>query len=133
MTQQEFDGITQGKLREIKTSIWKFIVLLWYLQCIYQFNNYTDAKDRQDWQIRKLAAESYLRIKTKDADHKLDEMNSLYQIYFGKTEQQINRSQKVLQFVSKAIVDSQFHKFAHKMPKILKYYAIAQKDQIYDK
>lgn len=130
MTQQEFDGITQGKLREIKTSIWKFIVLLWYLQCIYQFNNSADAKD---WQIRKLAAESYLKIKTKDADHKLDETNSLYQIYFGKTEQRMKKSQKVLQFVSKAIVDSQFHKFAHKMPKILKYYAIAQKDQIYDK
>lgn len=72
MTQQEFDAVTQGKLRDIKTSIWKFIVLVWYLQCLYQFNNYADAKDRQDWQIRKLAVETYLKAKTKDVQNKLD-------------------------------------------------------------
>lgn len=80
-----------------------------------------------------MAVEAYFKIKTERNEKAPNRDDQLYQIYFGESEEKVAKSQRVFNFVSKAIIDTSFHKFAHKMPKILKYYAIAQKSSVYDK
>ena len=64
-------------------------------------------------------------------EYSLNTSLDLYSIYFNEEASQEKSDN--LTFVSRALVDQQFSKFAQKIPKILKYYIKTQKEQIYDK
>jgi hypothetical protein len=111
-------------------SIWRFVLTLWYFQCLFMVENNPD-EDAEAWKIRKLAIKKCLRLPEEERAEQSD--HSLYAIYFSDGFDPERSGNSVLHFVAKALVDSEFNSFAHQLPKILKYYAASQREEIYDK
>ena len=77
------DEETREKLKKVKLSMWKVILLMWYFQCLFMSAN-CNKKDKRAWKIRKLAVKTHLKLTGKEkaqwADHEL------FAIYFSEVE-----------------------------------------------
>ena len=125
--------LIKDKLNNVKLHLWRFTLLMWLMQCSFKANNCDDA-DQQEWQIRHSAILQLFRLKNQEATSPKMADNHLHSLYFDTDQpNSLPRGNHMLLFISRALVDPQFHSFVDRLPKVMQFYAVSQKDEIYDK